>query len=113
MLAALAVRCHQRRDESHRNQGKHVYGIDVRLYHLVQQVIVSDKGIHYTPLENSAFSGPFVIIPGPALVTTELLVSTPVSYLISALQTQREMSFKLLIRHCQHLLSAANIRRVK
>ena len=65
----------------------------------IQNLIVrSDESVHLEPV-GPAFPGLVVMVLGLAVITTELLVTAPITDTVSAFQTMGHVSFMLLIFH--------------
>lgn len=76
---------------------------------MVQYLIVPRQGAPDSPPEGPALPGLFIVMPRTAVITAELLVCTTVLYLVPALQTYGDMSFKLLVSHTGLAFIRANM----
>ena len=105
MFSAFPEGCHEGRNESHGYQRQHICRIHIRLYQILKNLVVTGQCIQDPPPGCPALSHPVIIVPCPALVTTELLVCAAVPDLVPAFQTDGHMSHILLINHCQCLFN--------
>ena len=87
---------HVIRIETHQHYIREPDGINPRPDQLVQKLVILFKYGQDLPLHMTARTCQMIMMPVLAVFTAELLVRPAVSYLVSALQTARDMSFLFL-----------------
>ena len=80
-------------------QFQEINRLDLRLQHVVQNLIVTRKSGKHTPAIGLTDPDLFIIIFHPAVITTELLVSPAVTDLIPTLQAHSHLFSCYLIFH--------------
>ena len=99
MFPTLAEESHDRRRKPGRHKCHQIDRIRISPYQSVQNIIVPRQGLHHPSFESPSVLCAVIIMLGPALIRTELLVCTAILYLIPAFQTKRHMPLEFLVFH--------------
>lgn len=101
--------CHWIRSKTHRHKVCQFHWCLPRLQHLFKNLIILWETSHYPTTISPASFGQIVIVSVFTFFATELLISSPIPYPVSAFKAYRHLFFFFFVFHFLSWLTSRNI----